>query len=202
MPNWCENRLTIEAKSAADADFLISAFKDKGNGERDISFNSILPRSKSLSIVHGSVTSMAQEYLKAIESAKTPEKLKRVENEWRIKTKNTVCHEWNDSNEAINFGEGYDAFVKYAQTVAKNISEFGFPTWHEWSIKNWGTQWDASSTQLTQHGNMLIFEFKTAWSAPTPIFEYIAEHFTDHIKSMSVNCIEEGCGYYLNEQYI
>ena len=190
MPNWCENRLTIEAKSAADADFLISAFKDKGNGERDISFNSILPRSKSLSIVHGSVTSMAQEYLKAIESAKTPEKLKRVENEWRIKTKNTVCHEWNDSNEAINFGEGYDAFVKYAQAVAKNISEFGFPTW------------DASSTQLTQHGNMLIFEFKTAWSAPTPIFEYIAEHFADHIKSMSVNCIEEGCGYYLNEQYI
>lgn len=202
MPNWCENRLTIEAKSTTDADFLISAFKDKGDGGRDFSFNSIIPRPESLNIVDGSVTWMAQKYLEAVKNAKTPEEFKKLEEEWREKVKDTDCDAWGNSDKDINFGKGYDAFVKYAQTVSKNISEFGFPNWHNWSMKNWGVKWDASSTQLTQCGNMLIFEFETAWSAPTPVFEYIAEHFADHIESMSVNCVEEGCGYYLNEQYI
>jgi hypothetical protein len=202
MPNWCKNRIEIEAKSAADADFLISAFKGKEDEGSDFSFNSIIPRPKQLSIVQGSVTSMARKYLEAVENAKTPEELKKLEEEWREEVKDTDCDEWGGSDEDINFGKGYDAFVKYAQAVAKNISEFGSPTWYEWSIKNWGTKWDASSTQLTQRGDMLIFEFKTAWSAPIPIFEYIAEHFADHIESMSVNCVERGCGYYLDEQYI
>lgn len=199
MPNWCSNRLTIEAKSDKDAEFLISAFK---LDDKDFSFNAIIPRPKELNIIEGSVTSMARDYLLEASCASTPEQLKKLKEKWCVKAKFVSCDEFTGFDDDAKFGRGYEAFIKYVNVVADNISRFGHPTWYDWNIKNWGTKWDASSAELTQKGKVLIFEFETAWSPPVPVFEYIAEHFADHIESMTVNCVEEGCECYLNERYI
>lgn len=196
MPNWCSNRLTIEAKSDKDAEILISAFK---LGDRDFSFNAIIPRPKELNILQGSVTSLAKEYLLETSIA-DPKLLERINKRWRSKTKLVHCDD--PFSDDIRFGEGYEAFLKYVKAVAENISKFGHPNWFGWSMENWGVKWDASSSKLTQKGKVLIFEFETAWAPPVPVFEYIAEHFADHIDGMTVNCVEEGCECYLNERYI
>lgn len=199
MPNWCSNRLTIEARSEKDAEILISAFK---LDDKDFSFDAIIPRPKELNIVEGSVTSMAKDYLSEASQASTPEQLKKLKEKWRVKAESVNCDEFTGFDDDAKFGRGYEAFIKYANVVADNISRFGHPTWYNWSVENWGTKWDASSVKLTQKGKVLIFEFKTAWAPPVPVFEYIAEHFADHIESMTVNCVEEGCECYLNERYI
>lgn len=199
MPNWCSNRLTIEARSEKDAEILISAFK---LDDRDFSFNAIIPRPKELNIIEGSVTSMAKDYLSEASQASTPEQLKELKEKWRIKAAFASCDEFTGFDDDAKFGRGYEAFIKYANVVADNISRFGYPTWYDWNVKNWGTKWDASSVELTQKGKLLIFEFETAWAPPVPVFEYIAEHFAGHIESMTVNCVEEGCECYLNERYI
>lgn len=39
--------------------------------------------------------------------------------------------------------------------------------WYEWSIKNWGTKWNASEAEIIEtEGEELIYKFETAWSPP------------------------------------
>lgn len=59
----------------------------------------------------------------------------------------------------------------------ENIEKYGFPTWYEWSIENWGTKWNAYNTI---HWDEVDFEsdtmsFQTAWSPPLPVIRALAK---------------------------
>ena len=83
------------------------------------------------------------------------------------------------------------------------MAEYGYPTWYNWSLANWGVKWDASSPELTKRGEKnLIFEFSTPWAPPIPVFEFIAKKFDQNIKFMSVESVEEGNDIFFNETYI
>lgn len=64
----------------------------------------------------------------------------------------------------------------------QELKQYGQNNWYNWSIKNWGTKWNACcDSELDfniHHSNdkkaMFEFSFKTAWSMPTPIYEKIA----------------------------
>ena len=50
---------------------------------------------------------------------------------------------------------------------AKNIEKYGFKTWYDWSIENWGTKWNASDCESENN----YFEFTTAWSGVPELIE-------------------------------
>lgn len=50
---------------------------------------------------------------------------------------------------------------------AKNIEKYGFKTWYDWSIENWGTKWNASDCESENKS----FEFTTAWSGVPDLIE-------------------------------
>lgn len=60
----------------------------------------------------------------------------------------------------------------------ENLQNYGYATWYDWSIENWGTKWNASHTQIHDEGsNFLVFSFDTAWGMPTPIYEKMVEDY-------------------------
>lgn len=66
--------------------------------------------------------------------------------------------------------------------------------WYEWRIKNWGTKWDAYDVEIQMDGDdIMSIMFQTAWSAPIPYIDKLAEL-----------CVEEGCemsGYFSDEDF-
>jgi hypothetical protein len=61
-------------------------------------------------------------------------------------------------------------------TNGKDDKDFGEHTVREWSIKNWGTKWDAMNTRIdTNNPNTIYFE--TAWNPPYPVIIALANKF-------------------------
>ena len=52
----------------------------------------------------------------------------------------------------------------------------GIPNWYDWCCNNWGTKWDACHldwNRIDEH--TVTFDFDTAWAAPVPIWQALAE---------------------------
>jgi len=79
--------------------------------------------------------------------------------------------------EEAPIGDDYES--KRDAIVARNVQEFGYPSWYEWSIDNWGTKWDISEVpeemfELSNDGKTVSFSFDTAWSPPTEWYDNIS----------------------------
>lgn len=70
---------------------------------------------------------------------------------------------WNDCQ--------FENFV----TMLRNYREYGITSWYDFSIKHWGTKWNAYDIVESDGG----IEFQTAWNAPHPIIAKLAEKFPD-----------------------
>jgi hypothetical protein len=56
-------------------------------------------------------------------------------------------------------------------------AKFGYESWYDWNIANWGTKWDLCEPQVTRTTpNTVEIGCDTAWSPPIAAFEKISEH--------------------------
>jgi hypothetical protein len=69
------------------------------------------------------------------------------------------------------------AALEKARKCFQCLAETGYSNWHEWSIANWGTKWNAYDYGLVTPptDGRMVFKFDTAWSFPEPIFRRLAE---------------------------
>jgi hypothetical protein len=74
-----------------------------------------------------------------------------------------------------------------------NMSEYGFPHWYYWCLRNWGTKWppQVQSVEVTSVGNQAFAEiaYETAWSPADALMEKLSEEFTG--LRFVVRCTEE-----------
>src|SRR5262245_22235107 len=64
--------------------------------------------------------------------------------------------------------------------VCGHTSESILSDWYVWSVRNFGTKWNACDAEVTPVGNgsgAITLRFRTAWSIPWPIYEELAERF-------------------------
>lgn len=64
----------------------------------------------------------------------------------------------------------------------RNEVMYGAPSWYDWSIKNWGTKWNSYGYDNLDRSDISenpAFSFYTAWSAPHPIIEKLAERYPE-----------------------
>lgn len=54
---------------------------------------------------------------------------------------------------------------------------YGENNWYDWSVKNWGTKWNACYSIIDADENIITFQ--TAWSAPFPIIDKLLEKLPD-----------------------
>lgn len=69
--------------------------------------------------------------------------------------------------------ENFNDLKELGGKYASNKLKYGYLTWYDWSIANWGTKWNAWDCEWVD--DKLIFY--TAWSAPMPIIEAFAKKF-------------------------
>ena len=59
---------------------------------------------------------------------------------------------------------------------AANIEKYGYPSWYEWSIDNWGTKWDPDVFLINREdANNANFGFDSAWSPPIEFYQKLEE---------------------------
>ena len=59
-----------------------------------------------------------------------------------------------------------------------NIKKYGFADWYEWRCHNWGTKWNAGSSDIAEDSDdELIMNFETAWAPPEPWMEAASKMF-------------------------
>ncbi len=71
----------------------------------------------------------------------------------------------------------------------KEREMYGKNNWYDWSIRNWGTKWNAYEFNKIDDYS---FEFQTAWNHPEPI---IYEIFNQYKCEMEVEYADEDMGY-------
>jgi Ferredoxin-like domain in Api92-like protein len=95
----------------------------------------------------------------------------------------------------IPLGDDYAARVKAQEE--HNEEEYGYKSWYEWQIDNWGTKWDIAEIwddmeAPDSDSTMIGISFDTAWSPPIEFYRSMTDGFGFTIEA---HYLEEGVGF-------
>lgn len=191
MPNHIKNRLTFECspeelqKILEDIQYDHDQSNEEYTGIGTFDFNKIVHMPESLNIESGSRTDNAINYYLNAINPKTADfgipkysfdalavlvcQLNRKRCFGGFKT------ELSD-DEIANITK-YNApkdLLQLGETAVNNSINYGYTTWYDWCIWNWGTKWN-SYDPCKEQANGLCFS--TAWSAPHPVIEALAAKY-------------------------
>lgn len=171
MPNHVQNRLQFKGEKKE-----IIRLKETIKAEKvHIDFNKIIPMPKGIETeAHSGITGWVE-----ICTGKIDFKPITSQNQNDI---HNILEMLKLSNAITTLQKGrgvldltdvdFETFIQ----LLRNTREFGEMNWYEWSIKNWGTKWNAYDQDDNRNGGVDIY-FQTAWSAPLPILEKLATMF-------------------------
>ena len=99
---------------------------------------------------------------------------------------------------------GEDFVKRDTERQMANKAKYGFDSWYEWKVANWGTKWDVGDTDLTEddcpiEGNSITFFFDSAWSPPISAMAAFEELYFN----VQLSYHEPGmafCGYFSTEE--
>lgn len=193
MPNHITNILTIGGVSQERLAEIRLAIMNKGEDDEGgilmIDFQKILPRPAELDIVSGGLGDLALQARHGV----NPDEYFPMPDEEAKKRYDELKEE--DKKEAKRLGDLY----------FENIQKYGSKDWYDWSIKNWGTKWNAYEShaddemldnEIVTYGDTITF--KTAWSTPEPIIRKLSQMFPDADFHMTFadEDIGANCGHY------
>lgn len=196
MPNHVWTNLEVNG-SAAD----ITAFKAKfcekiGEIEHCLVFNRVIPMPEELQITCGSETSLGKEVVAG--DFKTvlnyPWVIKLMQEEQLSQTNINALHHSRPKFLAW-FAKHRPEAIELGHKVVTNIAKYGYETWYEWSIANWGTKWDAYDHVLADDSSDTVFRcyYETAWSPAYPVLEAMSAAFPE--LSFRMAYADEGGGF-------
>jgi hypothetical protein len=96
-------------------------------------------------------------------------------------------------------------YMEMGEKIYKLILKYGFTSWYDWRLYNWGVKWNAYDSYIEEcEGGVLVMYFYTPWNAPIPVMQKLVEmfpHLTFEYKyadeDMAYNCGEgvgeDGC---------
>lgn len=154
MPNWVCNKIAFEDEEAAAIVRKAVETSDAG-----FDFNKIIPMSESLLVCAGRCSNIALNYFKG----------EITDEEARAEL--PLCGREPSTGKADI--TTLSQLRELGRQVADNVERYGCANWYDWSVRNWGTKWNASD--INWEGSAVYFS--TAWCAPIPIFEAIALNF-------------------------
>jgi hypothetical protein len=187
MPNHITNILRIVASEELTAQIKSEIRSVDEDGEtRHIDFNKILPMPESLMITSGSTTSNGIAILKY-----------RAGDDTEIRT--IMGYAWGKEfatpedliEHMIVKGS---ANLEEAQKALDNERLYGCRDWYGWSTANWGTKWNAYSTNDTDVDEVT---FETAWSNPYPVMVALSVKYPEAI--INVRFADEDFGHNVGE---
>lgn len=162
MLNNITNRLEINADSETVKEIMnfIKGESYEDNQPCYIDFNKIIPMPEELLIEASSAGEYGLQYILAMQR----KPFNSLDDIKAIKWIESLSEE--SRKEAIQLGELY----------LKNQEKYGYPTWYEWSIKTWGTKWNAYNQDFDEPN---ILWFDTAWNGVPKLIIELSKKFPD-----------------------
>ena len=182
MPNWCYNDLEVWTDNSESArkemiDFKKSSIIEEKVIEDDgtirnrtkFTFEGAEPMPSTLRITSGSTIDEAITYLKAKDK-----NYKQLDEYFDYKW---VKEDIIDSKDSLKQkrakllahfeGKLEVNDVEEGRLALENLEKYGSKDWYDWSIRTWGTKWDAGyTTHEDDDEDMCRYSFETAWSPP------------------------------------
>ncbi len=164
MANYIMNRLHL----SGDQKQIDELLKSVRGEESVMDFNKIIPMPESLHIESGSRTDTGlkayKDFVYVYTFAGTEKKdllnIPKEKEEVFLKTRPDIRRdEW-----------------ELGRSAFQNEQKYGATTWYEWSMRSWGTKWNAFKAEITEDNTI---EFQTAWSRVMPVVQRLAEDFPD-----------------------
>lgn len=198
MPNYVINKVTCD-----DMDELKKLLLNK---DENVDFNIVIPRPEELDITSGSHSyDIPSRYFHTEEAERKLAKQRRIiGNVLEILYNNTMTQEefvkkvmadeklikkikafkgwYSRKSKNIKYAMKKKELTETLENYIKgffNIKRYGERDWYDWSIKNWGTKWNAGDTVVYSD----IIEFQTAWSTPIPVFVELSKR----LKNVEIN---------------
>lgn len=56
-----------------------------------------------------------------------------------------------------------------------NIEKYGYATWYEHNLNEWGTKWDVDSIEYDEADGVVQASFDTAWAPPIQFYKHLTE---------------------------
>lgn len=215
MPNWVTSSLTIHGENAEEILNKLLVEDEDTDDEVSLDFNKIIPMSEELKIVAGSVTdncisiylsTLSPNQAKSKEKSfinsslfpelkfgksyiKSPSEIEELVNSNISK----IVRENNEFNPMEPVFYSKEELVKYGKQAIDNIKKYGSKDWYDWSVKNWGTKWNACHTYYcTGDSNSVLFD--TAWSDVRPLIKELSKQYPNN--SFEYHYSEEQIGLY------
>ena len=89
-----------------------------------------------------------------------------------------------DFNKILPMPEESDDFKKDGSLNAEDMDKGN--NWYVWSIKSWGTKWNAVDSHLdVDNEERLEYSFRTAWDAPRGVIQEIYDNRDKIIKGLT-----------------
>lgn len=188
MPNYVKNLVVFDGEKDAINAMLQTIQADK-LGLGSIDFNKLIPMPESLRIEAGSKTTQGLKMYEDFVEAWT--RKHPITSELDLDN----ITESEEAEFASEFSDEDREKWALGKIAWQNQRLYGATTWYDWSINKWGTKWNACEQVIHPESETPTLEFFTAWSAPHPVFEQLAERFPDvefeHLwadEDIGVNC--------------
>ena len=170
------NHITNIVKYEGDADRIkemLEQIKVDEFGIGTIDFNKLIPMPESLNIESGSRTDRGLKAYKEFLEIYTFGR--KVENLDLLNVPAESEEKFLEIRKDVERGDW-----ELGKKAFQNAYQYGYSTWYEWSINNWGTKWNSYGySEDMSYAEMDALYFTTAWSSPHPVMNKLAEMYPD-----------------------
>ena len=216
MPNWVCNRLRV---SGPNANNVLKSLLTKSESEGiRLDFNKILPMPEDVKIICGSTTDKCFEvYLSTLSEDEARKEIKDcvdstlfpelTRGRYNIKSKaeideivNDAITNWSKNAEPDDpIFKTKEDVIAYGKRLSDNIKKYGSKDWYDWSVKNWGTKWNACNTIFAEDCPEEI-QFDTAWSDVRNLILKLSEKYPE--LEIEYDYAEEQVGFYTGHCFL
>ena len=183
MSNTMYNELIFPNTVGSAA--TLEKYRIEGGCFGSIDFNMLIPQPEELGIRTSVLTDeKLRRYAEFIKKAYNDKGLTLSEKEEKYRKEHGF-----DSNEDWNLGK--QAFA--------NIANYGYPTWYEWRIANWGAKWQGDEYSLMEDADFYIITFLTPNFSVIPIITELSKKLADievEYRYADADNIGSDCGEY------
>lgn len=161
MPNYVKNKIMVGKKEFIDQIKKEHFRKDPSTGGYELDFDAIAKMPESLKIECGS---RSYDGVKLYLAMKDPDCAYAGTKEDKM-----------DKEEFNALSDKLNSVIELGKKSCENLIKHGSCNWYEWSVKHWGTKWNACATEIADNGKSILFE--TAWDPALPaVLELSKKH--------------------------
>jgi hypothetical protein len=169
MPNWVENKITIEA----DANVLDeiqnqvrTTYTDENGNEqeRHLIATTLIPMPEEIRNLDGTETNIRR--------------FKDLDGNI-VKVDQIKAMTFYNMNDEELLGEGFTMETLTEDELKELDEKYGAHDWYNWNIANYGTKWgDVETRMINRDKESLEYTFDTAWAPAYPLIEKISKKYT------------------------